>query len=417
MDSGKRSGGGSPHEDLQAKKPRISRVAEGTFQHASPPNDTNSHLQAPETVNDRQVLVKAEEKRDPNNQDNRRISPNWSTGSSRQLWRYMRANVPEITIENIPKKGDKQYFPALPVLMRLPQVRDIAWNKKFRGKRFSDKYAHNLVALAVYLTGKKAEPGCKHCQGPFDGCIIPSDDAWHRIVQKACANHIYNWRGRHCSLNPNHDPSNGKRDDSASVKRHKKPESEAVELFSTDDQHSDNVDEPASKHRRCAAAVERRSQSTAQVPVSLSPNPSTSLSMAGSEGLASGRALDDWEIAPGRIRAASGVNIAFSSSFLRHNLQPPVVHRGSSCSLGLNITTVRSAASHYWKPDMQATRLCTVTVGTVLVELEDKKFPSGPNAAFLIPVGSACKIQNRWADDATIHIVAITESQYATASN
>ncbi|RYP81595.1 hypothetical protein DL769_001923 [Monosporascus sp. CRB-8-3] len=65
----------------------------------------------------------------------------------KRVWRYMKANVPEITIENIPKKGVKQYFPALPVLMRLSQVRDIAWNKKFRGKRFNDKYAHNLVAL------------------------------------------------------------------------------------------------------------------------------------------------------------------------------------------------------------------------------------------------------------------------------
>ncbi|RYP13166.1 hypothetical protein DL767_010859 [Monosporascus sp. MG133] len=416
MDSRKRSGEGSPHEDLQGKKPRISHVAEGNYQHAST-YDTNSQIQAPEVVNDRQVLVKAEENRAPNNLANPRIPPNWSTGSSRQLWRYMKANVPEITIENIPKRGDKQYFPALPVLMRLPQVRDVAWNKKFRGKRFSDKYADNLVALAVYLTGKKAEPGCKNCQGPFEACIIPSDDVWQKIVQKACANHIYNWQRRHCSLNPNNGPSNGQREDSASVKLDDKPKSEVVELFSTDDQHSDKDDEPVSKHRRRAAEMEGRSQSTLQVPASSSPAPSPALSMAGSEGLASGRSLDDWEIAPGRIQAASGVNIAFSSSFLRHNLQPPVVHRGSSCSLGLNITTVRSAASHYWKPDTQATRLCTVTIGTVLVELEDKKFPSGPNAAFLIPVGTACKLQNRWADDATIHIVSINELQPATVSN
>ncbi|RYP79794.1 hypothetical protein DL770_006509 [Monosporascus sp. CRB-9-2] len=415
MGSRKRSGEGSPHEDVQAKKSRNSHVAEDIHQHASS-CDTNSQIQAPEVINDRQIFVKAEENRDPDNQDNPRIPPNWSTGSSRQLWRYMKTNVPEITIENIPKKGDKQYFPALPVLMRLPQVRDVAWNKKFRGKRFSDKYADNFVALAVYLTGKKAEPGCKNCQGPFEGCVIPSDDVWQKIVQKACANHIYNWQRRHCSLNPNHDPSNGQRDDSASARLDDKSKSEVVELFSTDGQHFDNDDEPLSKNHRRAAEVERRVQSALQVPVSSSPNPSPALSMAGSEGLASGRALDDWEIAPGRIRAASGVNIAFSSSFLRHNLQPPVVHRGSSCSLGLNITTVRSAASHYWKPDAQATRLCTVTVGTVLVELEDKKFPSGPNAAFLIPVGSACKIQNRWADDATIHIVSVNELQPAAPS-
>ncbi|RYP49145.1 hypothetical protein DL768_005079 [Monosporascus sp. mg162] len=413
MDSGKRSAEGAPHEDLQAKKPRISHIAEDIYQHASS-CDANSQLRTPEVVDDIQVLVKAEENRDPSNQENPRIPPNWSTGSSRQLWRYMKANVPEITIENIPKKGDRQFYRALPVLMGLPQVRDVAWNKKFRGKRFSDKHADNLVALAVYLTGKKAEPGCENCQGPFEGCIIPSDDVWQQIAQKACANHIYNWQKRHCSLNPNHSPSSRQRDDSGSVKLDDKPKSEVVELFSTDDQHSDNNDEPVSKNRRRATEVERGSQPTLQVPVSSPPKLSPALSMAGSEGLASGRALDDWEIAPGRIRAASGVNIAFSGSFLRHNLQPPVVHRGSSCSLGLNITTVRSAASHYWKPDIQAARLCTVTVGTVLVELEDKKFPSGPNAAFLIPVGSACKIQNRWADDATIHIVSINELQLAT---
>ncbi|RYP02236.1 hypothetical protein DL764_005878 [Monosporascus ibericus] len=416
MDSGKRSREGSPYEHLQAKKPRISHATEDIYQHAFF-HDTNSHLQTPEVVNDKQVLVKAEENRDPNNKAIPRIPPNWSTGSARQLWQYMKANVPEITIENIPEKGGRYYSPALLVLMRLPQVRDVAWNKKFRGKRFSDKYADNFVALAVYLTGKKAEPGCKNCQGPFEGCIVPSDDAWQNIVQKACANHIYNWQRRHCSLNPKHDPSDGQRKDSASAKLGDKPKSKVAELLSTDDQRPDNEGEPVSKHRRRAAEVERMCQSTLHVPVSSSPNPSPALSMAGSEGLGSGRALDDWEIAPGRIPAASGVNIAFSSSFLRHNLQPPVVHRGSSCILGLNITTVRSAASHYWKPDIQATRLCTVTVGTVLVELEDKKFPSGPNAAFLIPVGSACKIQNRWADDATIHIVSINELQPETASS
>ncbi|RYP23579.1 hypothetical protein DL765_001093 [Monosporascus sp. GIB2] len=415
MDSGKRSGEGSSHEDLKEKKLRISHVTEDIYQHAS--SDTNSQLQAPEIVNDRQMLVKAEENRGPNSEENPRILPNWTTGSSKHLWRYIKANVPEITIRNMPQKGDSHYLPALPVLMGLPQVREIAWNKKFRGKRFNDKYAEHLVALAVYLTGKRAEPGCKNCHGPFEGCIIPSDDAWRQIAQKACANHIYNWKKRHCSLNPNYAPYNGKRDDSATVKLDDKPKSEVVELFSTEDQHSDNDHEIVSKHCRRAGEVERRSQSTPFVPVPSAHNPSPALSMAGSEGLASGRVLEDWEIAPGRIRAASGINIAFSSSFLRHNLEPPIVHRGSSCSLGLNITTVRSAASHYWKPDTQATRLCTVTVGTVLVELEDKKFPSGPNAAFLIPVGSACKIQNRWADDATIHIVAITESQPATASN
>ncbi|RYP63781.1 hypothetical protein DL771_009114 [Monosporascus sp. 5C6A] len=382
---------------------------EDIYQHLSS-CDTDPNFQAPEAVNDRRVLVKAEENTDPNNQDNLRTPPNWSTESSRRLWRYMKANVPEITIQDIPKKGDQHYLPALPLLMRLPQVRDIAWNKKYRGKRFNDKYADNLVALAVYLTGKKAEPGCKNCQGPFEGCIIPPDDVWQRVVQKACANHIYNWQKRHCSLNPNHDPSKGQRGDSASVKLDDKPKSEVVE-------HFDNDDESVSKHHGRAAEVEGTSRSTLRFPVSSSPNPSPALSMAGSEELPSGRALDDWEIAPGRIRAASGINIAFSSSYLRHNLQPPVVHRGSGCSLGLNITTVRSAASHYWKPDTGTTRLCTVTVGTVLVELEDKKFPSGPNAAFLIPVGSACKIQNRWAYDATIHIVAITEPQSATTSN
>ncbi|EMR71550.1 hypothetical protein UCREL1_1419 [Eutypa lata UCREL1] len=102
--------------------------------------------------------------------------PPWSTGSADELWNYMKVMVRELKLSAIPPKGDKQCHVALPLAMQQPQVRNIIWNKQFRGRRFNDRWAENIFALVVYLTGKEAEEKCGKCgdgNGPFNGCIMP----------------------------------------------------------------------------------------------------------------------------------------------------------------------------------------------------------------------------------------------------
>lgn len=90
----------------------------------------------------------------------------------------MKANVPQITLVEIPKKGPN-FHASLPLAMQQQQVRNVSWNPEFTGKQFTQKWGHNLLALAVFLTGKEAEVkcgGCNNHRGPFDKCVLPPDD-------------------------------------------------------------------------------------------------------------------------------------------------------------------------------------------------------------------------------------------------
>ena len=93
-----------------------------------------------------------------------------------ELWAYMKAKVPELSISAIPQEGENLCHADLHLAMEQPQVRDISWNPQFLGRRFSAKYAKNILALVIYLTGKQAEEKCGRCgksAGPFQGCILP----------------------------------------------------------------------------------------------------------------------------------------------------------------------------------------------------------------------------------------------------
>ena len=70
---------------------------------------------------------------------------------------------------------------------------------------------------------------------------------------------------------------------------------------------------------------------------------------------------------------------------------------------------IRSAATHLWEANNTTTRVCTVPTGMVAVNVEGNTFSSGHNGAFVVPLGSECKIQNLWAEDATIHVVSVDE--------
>ena len=155
--------------------------------------------------------------------------------STEALWDYMKASVPEITGDDMPvQEGDRYWHHELLAAMGQPRLRDITWNNGFTGKvRFSDKCAHNILALAVYLAGKEAEEPCNVCRkrnGPFVGCMLPQESTWGDASQKACANCIYNWQYKRCCYNPEtkypcrgsvaHDEGQGGLDEAAETLEH-----------------------------------------------------------------------------------------------------------------------------------------------------------------------------------------------------
>ena len=119
------------------------------------------------------------------------------------LWSYINSSIPELSRDTIPVPAEKKrWHKDLPAAMSQPRSREIAWNDRFSGKRFSKKHSENILALCIYLTGKEADQPCGRCQkglGPFSGCILPHDSTWISSSQKACANCIYNWQKLKCS--------------------------------------------------------------------------------------------------------------------------------------------------------------------------------------------------------------------------
>ncbi|OBS20130.1 hypothetical protein FPOA_11852 [Fusarium poae] len=117
--------------------------------------------------------------------------------------------------------------------------------------------------------------------------------------------------------------------------------------------------------------------------------------------------MEDWEIAPGRMKdSSSSDNVAFSNSYLTSG-QPVTV----SEDVSFNVIVLKPGSSSHWKVEDAKLRTCSVAAGKVVVTIGDQEqtFNLGPNGVFIVRPGQACKVTNRLYLDSVLHCTTIND--------
>ncbi|KAK1850614.1 hypothetical protein CCHR01_06773 [Colletotrichum chrysophilum] len=117
--------------------------------------------------------------------------------------------------------------------------------------------------------------------------------------------------------------------------------------------------------------------------------------------------MEEWEIAPGRVRddqSQEPTNVAFSNAYLTSNQAVSV-----SEDIAFNVIVIKPGGSHRWTDEEDKVRICSVAVGKVKVKLDmTDPFQIGPNGMFKLKLGTSCSIENRTYIDAIIHVTSVT---------
>ncbi|KAF6824792.1 hypothetical protein CPLU01_10656 [Colletotrichum plurivorum] len=131
-------------------------------------------------------------------------------------------------------------------------------------------------------------------------------------------------------------------------------------------------------------------------------------SMVGNEAPADMLEMEDWEVAPGRVRderSASPTNVAFSNAYLTSNQAVSV-----SEDIAFNVIVVKPGGTHRWTEDHDKVRICSLAGGKLSVKLDKTEpFQIGPNGMFKVKPGTACSVENRMYVDAVIHVTSVAQ--------
>lgn len=149
--------------------------------------------------------------------------------------------------------------------------------------------------------------------------------------------------------------------------------------------------------------------------------------MVGNEVPADMLEMEDWEVAPGRvrdersasptsksafavfwawfIRADHSVDVAFSNAYLTTNQAVSV-----SENIAFNVIVIKPGGSHRWSEDDDRVRICSLAGGKLSVKLDKTEpFQIGPNGMFKVKPGVACSVENRMYMDAVIHVTSVAQ--------
>ncbi|KAI1013933.1 hypothetical protein LB504_008922 [Fusarium proliferatum] len=87
--------------------------------------------------------------------------------------------------------------------------------------------------------------------------------------------------------------------------------------------------------------------------------------------------MEDWEVAPGRIKDESSDNVAYSNSYLTSG-QPVTV----SEDVSFNVIILKPGSANHWAVEDDKLRTCSVASGKIRVTMNEKTFNLGPNGIF-----------------------------------
>ncbi|KAK4234912.1 hypothetical protein C8A03DRAFT_18267 [Achaetomium macrosporum] len=322
-------------------------------------------------------------------------------GDPDELWAYLRPYV--TTYKKIPANS------VIRQLLTLPRRRDVQFT---RGRSFIDRAWRDIAAMIMHVTGDEVSRICGRCRegkGLFPGCVVLPESAPPEVRQcyPCCANCVYQGRKLGCSLlkrtQLSHQedtlPANGNL-----------PPVEEVEADGHEPAGLGQADTGHNKRLRTRTMREqprlRTRSSLPSVRSSGHPAPSSLISQGNFQAPDGLLEMEDWEVAPGRIREASAAGpetIAFSKPYLSTSSAVPVCD-----DVAFRVDTISSGNDLSFAPDPNKTRLCSVAVGKVRVKIgNEAEFVVGPHGMFKVKAGTACNVSNGLYLDAVLHTMVL----------
>lgn len=257
-----------------------------------------------------------------------------TTSDSTELWNYMRPYLPRsLTSISFDDPATR--------LFDLPRRREVQWRTKMHHNKVNDD-RRQILGMVIYLTGKEHKNGEKSCtncvkrNGPFPSCMTITDVAPDHIksLVQACANCVFSHNASSCSIKSGWNQNANERSQvQATTKKRVLSTDNGNEGPATTRRRSDrrgfSDEEGKAEHRRrtVAMSMERHGQipglhEDTHYPLqtrvtsngaAMKNEPSKALIHEGQFQADEMLEMEDWEIAPGRIRGA-GADVNNSKS-------------------------------------------------------------------------------------------------------
>jgi hypothetical protein len=246
------------------------------------------------------------------------------------MWKLVHPHLTRTPFSPIPVRG------YVPELLVLPLLRPIEFNPLATNKYFESR-AQDIGALIMQITGQKAHKPCDRCQqgkGPFNGCVVISPDAplWARRLVTGCANCFYKCNQTYCDLNAWSRKTYPELTDSSIISApslrpglHTTASSNSIEKSdNTPERRSGRVftkvSSPAAKFSTRVAQrvvepdlgarhLRNRDEASQSRSTRRGVDTSESRSSVANHDKTLGLSMEDWEIAPGRIRNESSDDV------------------------------------------------------------------------------------------------------------
>lgn len=384
--------------------------------------------------------------------------PNSDTHSeAKRIWNYI--------LPFLPLSLDPDIFDTEVVrLFALPLLQSVQWRKTWMKRRL-DNDRSQIFGILVHVLGvdRKTGSGEKPCslctrgEGPFEGCwTLSKDAAWesHKSAM-CCANCLFNHKKSQCSVKYGWERRCDKKPGEKTFTGSPPPVGEwaasaAAASASSSGQSkkrqlsaSDINDQSRAQRRRYERNEGADNQEQAEVGKKLVPLPlpspkrntrasdsptrrntspepqtahsisfpsmsSSALVMAGQQTSDELLEMEDWEIAPGRIREEDvdqPNNIAFSKPYLENNQSIPV-----AADVSFRVETIKSGHKLEFEAITSRARYCSVASGKLRVSIAGQpEFVIGPHGVFKIKPGVKAWAQNRLYVDSVVHVVSVED--------
>lgn len=260
------------------------------------------------------------------------------TGDAKKLWDYMLGFLPD-------SPGSMVFDPQTIRLFSLPRRRNIQWRVSWDRHRLRDD-KNEILGLLLYLVGEEYEKECTNCrrhQGPFPGCLCLPKEADYELHQsvKSCANCHVAHAKQACSLKSGWEGRAGDKsrpsapvvppaaDWAANANKRRRlsnsdaEQEEALASRRRSGRFGDEVDNDKTEPRRKIVTLSLHPKEGRSMPGSGGVNLRRTTTVGGTSNTAASSALinagqvqpddllemEDWEIAPGRIRETGAARI------------------------------------------------------------------------------------------------------------
>lgn len=345
---------------------------------------------------------------------------------ARAMWDYIQPHLHHT--RTIPASGHvKELLPST-------RVRDLRWNPN-SNRSFIENKPKDISCMIIQVTGEEAPSPCSECakgKGIFDSCIVIDRNANPEVrsCMISCANCNYHGRQSGCSIKewvqdreqPPYPP-------------YFNPKAKKTSENRKDTSEPPRVAAPSSVPPRTTASA------TGELAVehgrTLRPRQSQAGTASSSALIATGQVpsademekhdMEDWEIAPGRIRSQVSdgpdsktphpldwilaskltllLDIAMSHAYLGASHDTQI-----SPDLTARLADIRGGTTLRLNAERDKVRFCLVVNGKLKVRIDgEEEFVIGPHGMFKVRPGAACTALNTSYFWALVSIIAQNE--------